>query len=134
MVLPPKVVTIEPNFLDARENDFYQGIYTQSQAQFGSYVDAGTLLNNYAHVLDLLTRLRQAINHPYLVIYSKREQEQQGSSASRVAGGVCGLCYEDGVDVILTGCGHPFCRQCMRGWSRCRPYGLRPPLLPAVHA
>lgn len=59
IVLPPKVVTIEANFLDARETDFYQAIYTQSQAQFGGYVEAGTLLNNYAHVLDLLTRLRQ---------------------------------------------------------------------------
>ncbi|KOO30433.1 ATP-dependent helicase rhp16-like protein [Chrysochromulina tobinii] len=73
MVLPPKVVTIEAHFLDHRETDFYQGLYTQSQAQFGAYVEAGTLLNNYAHVLDLLTRLRQAINHPYLVLYSKRE-------------------------------------------------------------
>ena len=45
MVLPPKVITIEANFLDATEHDFYQGIYTQSQAQFGAYVDAGTLLN-----------------------------------------------------------------------------------------
>ena len=36
MVLPPKVVTIEANFLDAREHDFYQAIYTQSQAQFGA--------------------------------------------------------------------------------------------------
>ena len=71
MVLPPKVVTIEANFLDAKESDFYQAIYTQSMAQFGSYVQAGTLLNNYAHVLDLLTRLRQAINHPYLVLHSK---------------------------------------------------------------
>ena len=33
MVLPPKVVTIEANFLDAKESDFYQAIYTQSMAQ-----------------------------------------------------------------------------------------------------
>ena len=34
--------------------------YTQSQVQFNAYVQAETLLNNYAHILDLLTRLRQA--------------------------------------------------------------------------
>ena len=104
----------------AGEHDFYQGIYTQSQAQFGSYVDAGTLLNNYAHVLDLLTRLRQAINHPYLVIYSKREMEDKaqggGTAGSGSAGGICGLCFEDAMDPVLTGCGHPFCRQCMRDY------------------
>ena len=43
--------------------DFYQAIYTQSVAQFGSYVQAGTLLNNYAHIFDLLTRLRQATSY-----------------------------------------------------------------------
>ena len=126
MVLPPKVVTIEANFLDAKENDFYQAIYTQSQAQFGSYVTAGTLLNNYAHVLDLLTRLRQAINHPYLVIHSKRGQEQNEAAAASggasgpsappglEGGGVCGLCFEDAEDAVVTGCGHAFCRACMR--------------------
>ena len=42
--LPLQVVTIDAHFLDAREKDFYEAIYTQSRAQFGSYVDAGTLL------------------------------------------------------------------------------------------
>ena len=30
----------------------------------------GTVLNNYAHIFDILIRLRQAVDHPYLVIYS----------------------------------------------------------------
>lgn len=46
--------------LDEREADFYEALYTQSQAQFGAYVRAGTLVNNYAHIFDLLIRLRQA--------------------------------------------------------------------------
>ncbi len=46
--------------LDEREADFYEALYTQSQAQFGAYVAAGTLVNNYAHIFDLLIRLRQA--------------------------------------------------------------------------
>ena len=49
--------------------------YTQSQVQFNAYVQAETLLNNYAHILDLLTRLRQAIDHPYLVLHSPRGME-----------------------------------------------------------
>ena len=28
----------------------------QSQAQFGAYVASGTVLNNYAHIFDLLIR------------------------------------------------------------------------------
>ena len=36
-----------------------QALYTQSHARFSAYVNAGVLLNNYAHIFDLLTRLRQ---------------------------------------------------------------------------
>lgn len=39
---------------DAREADFYEALYTQSRASFGAYVTAGTLLNNYAHIFDLV--------------------------------------------------------------------------------
>ena len=48
---------------DEREADFYEALYTQSQAQFGAYVSAGTVVNNYAHIFDLLIRLRQ-VNIP----------------------------------------------------------------------
>lgn len=44
---------------DEREEDFYEALYTQSQAQFDSYVQTSTVLNNYAHVFSLLVRLRQ---------------------------------------------------------------------------
>jgi SNF2 family DNA or RNA helicase len=37
---------------------------------FGAYVESGTVLNNYAHIFDLLIRLRQAVCHPYLVVHS----------------------------------------------------------------
>lgn len=47
---------------DAREQDFYEALYTQSQSQFATYVDSGTVLNNYAHIFDLLIRLRQVGN------------------------------------------------------------------------
>uniref|UniRef100_A0A7S3B1C8 Uncharacterized protein n=1 Tax=Haptolina ericina TaxID=156174 RepID=A0A7S3B1C8_9EUKA len=116
MVLPPKVITIEANFLDAREHDFYNAIYTQSVAQFGSYVESGTLLNNYAHILDLLTRLRQAINHPYLVLHSKREIAARADAPVTTGGAVCGLCFEDADDAVLSACGHTFCRGCMQDY------------------
>lgn len=52
---------------DEREADFYEALYTQSQAQFGAYVSAGTVVNNYAHIFDLLIRLRQVtIPRPFV--------------------------------------------------------------------
>ncbi|CAI5466108.1 unnamed protein product [Closterium sp. Yama58-4] len=67
LTLPPRTSTLRRDRFDAREEDLYEALYTQSQSQFATYVDTGTLLNNYAHIFDLLIRLRQAVDHPYLV-------------------------------------------------------------------
>ncbi|XP_020399227.1 DNA repair protein RAD16 [Zea mays] len=60
LALPPKIVTLRRDSFDKNEMEFYEALYTQSVTQFDAYVDAGTLLNNYAHIFDLLTRLRQS--------------------------------------------------------------------------
>jgi DNA repair protein RAD16 len=47
-------------------------------------VTQGTVVNNYAHIFDLLIRLRQAVNHPWLVEYSATRMlslEQQNSES-----------------------------------------------------
>ena len=54
--------------LDEREADYYEALYTQSQAQFGDFVQTGTVVNNYAHIFDLLIRLRQACHMPYALL------------------------------------------------------------------
>ena len=69
-MLPPRLIKLRHDPMDEREEDFYQALYTQSQAQFNTYLQSGTVLNNYAHIFDILIRLRQAVDHPYLVIHS----------------------------------------------------------------
>eukprot|EP00004_Rigifila_ramosa_P016139 TRINITY_DN3800_c0_g1_i2.p1 TRINITY_DN3800_c0_g1~~TRINITY_DN3800_c0_g1_i2.p1 ORF type:complete len:635 (+),score=125.93 TRINITY_DN3800_c0_g1_i2:562-2466(+) len=105
--LPPRTVVIRRDMLDEEENDFYEALYTQSRTRFMGYVESGTVLNNYAHIFDLLLRLRQAVDHPYLVLYSKPESGDQSL-------GVCGLCFEPAEDAIATKCKHIFCRLCIR--------------------
>ena len=130
---------------DEREDDFYEAMYTQSQAQFDAYVESGTLLNNYSHVFDLLIKLRQArrriwlfahptlteyrclrsshqnfrtgirvlatpplqaVNHPYLVIYSPTSssaaEHAQKALDAKAAAGLCPLCH----DPFEVGVGH----------------------------
>jgi DNA repair protein RAD16 len=70
LALPPRRRVLRRDVFDEREADFYEALYTQSQATFSNYIQSGTVLNNYAHIFDLLIRLRQAVNHPYLVVYS----------------------------------------------------------------
>ncbi len=119
--------------LDEREEDFYQALYTQSQAQFNTYVRSGTVLNNYAHIFDILIRLRQAVDHPYLVIHSDRQIQSDGSMTfnSEVAASKkrpsssqetkrvlvvrdCPLCMEEVEDGVRADCcGAAFCRLCI---------------------
>ena len=61
---------LEPVF-DQTERDFYEALYSNVTARFDGFVKKGTVLNNYAHVFELLSRLRQACDHPYLVLHSR---------------------------------------------------------------
>lgn len=67
---------------DPKEEDFYNAIYTQSQSEFSTYVQSDTVLNNYAHIFDLLIRLRQAVNHPYLVVHSASANMRAAADAA----------------------------------------------------
>ena len=42
----------------------------RSKSEFQSYAEEGQLLTHYAHILELLLRLRQACDHPLLVLKS----------------------------------------------------------------
>eukprot|EP01025_Chloroclados_australasicus_P008686 TRINITY_DN13156_c0_g2_i1.p1 TRINITY_DN13156_c0_g2~~TRINITY_DN13156_c0_g2_i1.p1 ORF type:complete len:1217 (-),score=153.10 TRINITY_DN13156_c0_g2_i1:497-4033(-) len=138
LLLPPRTVELRYDSLDEREKDFYEGLYTRSVAQFGGYVDAGTVLNNYAHIFDLLIRLRQAVDHPYLVVYNQASQKPRNTAAeadenqpnSAYANqrqqllengaeneeeliGICEIC-KDGIQQPRTAaCGHKFCFDCV---------------------
>ncbi|ETW01509.1 hypothetical protein H310_06173 [Aphanomyces invadans] len=146
--LPPKLVRVRRDALDEREKDFYESIYTQSKAQFNTYVSAGTLLNNYAHIFDLLIRLRQAVDHPYLVIYSKVNPALQVPTPDvparedmpLVAPGTtndndkeddvpCGFCHEPVEQEVESACRHVFCKACVEDYVESLPMGA-PALCP----
>lgn len=142
---------IRKDHLDERENDFYEAIYTQSQAQFNTYVSSGTLLNNYAHIFDLLIRLRQAVDHPYLVIFSKSNPALQLPASSSLAASsgtnirpvveekplfstqadseadseerLCTICHEAIEDPVAAKCKHEFCRECVKEFIESLPVG-----------
>ena len=79
--LPP--LQIKTLFLDLNEHeqDFYECIYKQTNSKFNTYVAKGTLMHNYAHIFELLSRLRQAVDHPYLVTCSDSHLQSLQTSA-----------------------------------------------------
>ena len=93
--IPPLSNNVKMLELDETEKDFYEAIYKQSRAKFDTYVDKGTLLHNYAHIFDLLARLRQAVDHPYLVIHGKYagKSDLQGLPAKQIPSRSIGKCF-----------------------------------------
>ncbi len=117
MNLPPRIVTIKSIKLHPIEEDFYNAVFTKTSSSFNDYVAEGTLLNNYAHIFDLLMRMRQSVCHPYLVVHSKRDMAaRRNSTARQVHNGStdCMLCGESITEqVVSTCCQTAFCKSCV---------------------
>ncbi|KAI5783288.1 SNF2 family N-terminal domain-containing protein [Pyronema domesticum] len=102
--LPPKVVTIRRDKFSEEELDLYDSIYNDGKRKFDTYVAQGVVLNNYANIFTLITRMRQMADHPDLVL---RKHAEEGQNTL-----VCSLCEEEAEDAIKSRCHHTFCRDC----------------------
>ncbi|KAK7531423.1 SNF2 family N-terminal domain-containing protein [Phyllosticta citribraziliensis] len=108
MELPPKEVIIHNEFFGEVERDFHTSIMTNSQRKFDTYVSRGVMLNNYANIFGMIMQLRQAANHPDLILKKKAETGQNVL--------VCNICDEPAEDAIKSRCHHEFCRSCIKDY------------------
>ena len=118
--LPPIETLIRKEPLGDAERDFYEALYSESRTKFDTFAASGTLLHNYAHIFELLTKLRQAADHPYLL--TKRKSQPVTPEPSDI--GVCGLCADDiGPDEVYgkASCGHSFHKDCSDDYIRSAP-------------
>ena len=120
--LPPISVEIKKNKLTKEEFDFYESIYKQSILKFDTFAKSGTLLHNYAHIFDLLTRLRQALDHPYLIVYGA-DYSVPVAPANNNMRGICSLCQDDIGDEprAVANCGHKYHSECVREYIKESP-------------
>ncbi|CDJ29852.1 SNF2/RAD54 helicase family protein, putative [Eimeria mitis] len=126
--LPPLVVSIRRDALSPQERDFYESLFKQTAIQFDSYVKSGTVLHNFAHIFDLLSRLRQAVDHPYLLIHGSLQSKEgcvplPTDSRNPQQTGVCTICQEDmdPIDMAQAKCGHAFHRLCVQEYIESAP-------------
>lgn len=80
-------------------------LHIESKTKFVCFVREGTLLNNYAHIFELLMRMRQAVNHPWLVTHRAESSKDVD---------ICGICHEEAEDAVVSSCKHVFCREDIR--------------------
>ncbi|RHN75397.1 putative DNA helicase chromatin remodeling SNF2 family [Medicago truncatula] len=91
LVLPPadmQIIYCEPT---EAEKDFYEALFKRSKVKFDQFVEQGRVLHNYASILELLLRLRQCCDHPFLVMSRGDTQEfaDLNKLAKRFLRGTC---------------------------------------------
>ncbi|CAN8267729.1 unnamed protein product [Cochlearia groenlandica] len=154
--LPPTDVQIIECEQSEAERDFYTALFKRSKVKFDQFVAQGRVLHNYANILELLLRLRQCCNHPFLVMSRADSQEyadldslarrfldtnsdsssQNGPSRAYIEEVIqdlrdgnskeCPICLESADDPILTPCAHRMCRECLLTSWRSPSCGLCP--------
>lgn len=114
MGLPPRTVEVRRDMFNPEEEDLYKSLYSNTTRKFSTYLDQGTVLNNYSNIFTLLTRMRQMSNHPDLVLRSATGTSAKllGDNPTEVH--VCRLCTEEAEDAIMSRCRHVFCRACIK--------------------
>ncbi|KAF7847928.1 hypothetical protein BT93_L2443 [Corymbia citriodora subsp. variegata] len=83
LTLPPTDVQIIECEQSEAEQDFYDALFQRSKVRFDQFVAQGKVLHNYASILELLLRLRQCCNHPFLVM--SRSDSQQYADLNKLA-------------------------------------------------
>ena len=102
------------DYFNAEEEELHDSLYSSTTRQFSTYLDQGTVLNNYSNVFMLITRMRQMANHPDLVLRSRTSAKNRllGDQVEEV--NVCKLCTEEAYDAVMSRCRHVFCRACIQ--------------------
>ncbi|KDN48028.1 hypothetical protein RSAG8_03044, partial [Rhizoctonia solani AG-8 WAC10335] len=109
--LPPRTIVVRRDYFSPEEKELYLSLFSDAKRQFSTYVDSGTLLNNYSNIFSLLTRMRQMACHPDLVLKSKRNLDLSGHITEAM---VCRLCNDLAEDAIQSKCKHTFDRECIK--------------------
>ncbi|EMD41151.1 hypothetical protein CERSUDRAFT_131728 [Gelatoporia subvermispora B] len=111
--LPPRTIVIKRDYFSPEEKELYLSLFSDAKRQFNTYLDQGTVLNNYSNIFSLLTRMRQMACHPDLVLRSKTNAgtflTDDGSETT-----VCRLCNDIAEDAIQAKCRHIFDRECIK--------------------
>ncbi|KIM60819.1 hypothetical protein SCLCIDRAFT_123408 [Scleroderma citrinum Foug A] len=112
--LPPRTVIVRRDYFSPEESELYRSLFTDAKREFSTFVDAGTVLNNYSNIFSLITRMRQMACHPDLVLRSKKNKTQFFDSEELGEGTVCRLCNDFAEDAIQAKCHHIFDRECIK--------------------
>ncbi|CAI7783833.1 unnamed protein product [Closterium sp. NIES-54] len=141
--LPPKTVQVLPVDLLPEDRDLYDQVQEEVRRLVGGMMAQGTLMKNYATVLEMILRLRQIADHkglcpPHVLeaiaasaaaaeeadrnqdakaavpLDPLLSQKLQELLAAGAADEDCPICLSPPTLPVITPCSHIFCRRCIR--------------------
>ncbi|CAI5494924.1 unnamed protein product [Closterium sp. Naga37s-1] len=141
--LPPKTVRVLPVDLLPEDRDLYDRVQEEVRRLVGGMMAQGTLMKNYATVLEMILRLRQIADHkglcpPHVLEAiaalaaaaeeADRNQDKKAAVpldplllqkllkllAAGAADEDCPICLSPPILPVMTPCAHIFCRRCIR--------------------
>ncbi|KAK4686807.1 DNA repair protein RAD16, partial [Tremellales sp. Uapishka_1] len=127
--LPPRTIVVRRDFFSPQEKELYMSLFTNAKRQFDTYLDSGTVLNNYSNIFSLITRMRQMACHPDLVLRGKTSSYVKDVNEEVV----CRLCNDTAEDAIVSACKHVFDRECIRQYLEVQQSRGHPPKCPVCH-
>ena len=113
--LPPLEIVVKELTLTPPEQDFYDCLYKKTKSRFDAFVQKGTAMHNYAHIFELLARMRQCLDHPYLVVHGPKAEAARLAAAAPGFYDLCACCnaqIQDAADCAVAACRHTFHRDC----------------------
>ncbi|WWD20072.1 hypothetical protein CI109_104546 [Kwoniella shandongensis] len=127
--LPPRTIVVRRDFFSPQEKELYMSLFSNAKRQFATYIDQGTVLNNYSNIFSLITRMRQMACHPDMVLKSKNSILNHGAKE----GTVCRICSDTAEDAIVSACKHVFDRECIRQYLEVKQARGHKPECPVCH-
>eukprot|EP00929_Paragymnodinium_shiwhaense_P049545 TRINITY_DN24987_c0_g1_i4.p1 TRINITY_DN24987_c0_g1~~TRINITY_DN24987_c0_g1_i4.p1 ORF type:complete len:1058 (-),score=195.10 TRINITY_DN24987_c0_g1_i4:85-3258(-) len=118
--LPPLKVSVQRCDMRPKEAKFYGLVEDYCMAEYKKYENQGTVMNNFGHIFGLISRRRQAADHPHLVKYSAAACRGQAER-------LCAVCQEhvpleDPTVAVVARCGHAFHADCARAYADEAPH------------
>ncbi|KAL6708826.1 hypothetical protein ACN47E_002233 [Coniothyrium glycines] len=130
--IPPKETLQTTAEFSDDEHAFYKALEQKSRVEFNKYAKAGLVAANYAHILVLLLRLRQACCHPHLIkdlsqaatsgisdddllLRAQQLNEDVIRRLVEFESFECPICLEADLNpTIIIPCGHTVCGDCVQ--------------------
>ncbi|KAI0835511.1 SNF2 family N-terminal domain-containing protein [Hypoxylon sp. FL0890] len=132
--LKRKIETVDHAVFSADEDELYQNLQKDTRVIYKGYLRSGKVRQNFAKVLSMLLRLRQACCHPLLNITDLEIVDPDAPDDSSVDAAKslsldiierikvaeafeCSSCHEATTNpAIMSPCGDYFCKACIQGW------------------